>query len=161
MHAKFKPFVEWYSEEEEFREPKTQAEWGRINRVSVATVAKWIHKIKENRTGLPVGEVEEFTQWCKEVAYSAKGTSKDRELYAKLNGWLLEKKEDKKNEPIASDYIRWSKQLIEELRRQRGGSCPMCGGLQEVSEEPRIHTDEGEAAEGNEVGSVGLSARPV
>ena len=157
-HIKFKSFIEWYATEEALREPKTQAEWGKINGVSVASVGKWIHKIKEKRTGLPVDEIEEFTQWCKEVAYSAKGTSKDRELYAKLNGWLLEKREDKKNEPSTGDYIRWSKQLIEQLRGQRGGICPLCDRLQEVSSEPRVHSDEGEATEDNKVGVVGLPA---
>ena len=158
MNPKLKLFIDWYFNEE--REPRTQVEWCKENRVSPATMSKWVRGIKDNKISRPVDELTQFLEHCREIAFSSKGTSKDRELYSKLNGWLIEKREDKvKIEPNSGDYIRWGREILEQLRQDyRGGNevCPICGRFQEVLSRPSLHSNESQASEDNQVGVVGL-----
>lgn len=83
--------------------------------------------------------------------------------FAQLVGELVERKEESiKVEFSVSDRIRIASQLRDELRREweTSGSCAVCGQSSALRNQVRSNT-EPEFSENREVGTVGLSIRPV
>ena len=156
----FEEFTEWYFADPGDRVIPTQVEWAKAHGVSVQALAKWVKKIKKN-TVSSQDDMETFVAHLKERIYNGTATAKDKELYAKINGWLIERKEvTERFEPSASDYIAYGRRVIEQLREnysEHGGVCPVCGGLETLCLEPRSDT-EPEHEESRELATVAVSS---
>lgn len=145
---------------------KTQKEAAEFYKVSEEYVSQVMakHRNKKPKEMPEIHSLDDYLLYLKGLAYNPKSLGKDRELYAKILGWLERAKaENKKEELTADDYTiigaRYAKQLQDDYR-QGGGVCPVCHRPKEVRSEPRLDT-EPEHAEDREVATVALPARPA
>lgn len=151
----------WLENPEEYLELTTQKEVAIFLGVSEELVSqsckKWKKEQVQDNHDLP-----EYLRHLKELAYDPKAPVKNRELYAKILGWLQEKKETNKEEISAEEYISIGTRVIKQLQdeyRQGNRSCPVCGRPQEICDEPHLDT-EPERPEDREVAGVAVPSRP-
>jgi len=153
---RFVEFSEWYNTPKEQRIVKTVTEWSKINHVSTSTLVRWGEIVRNNQ--FPT-DLARFVDHLKKLAFSSKGNSKDRELYARIKGWLVEKKEEThKYEPTPTDYIGFAQKVITRLREDylaNGGVCPVCGFDKALRNSVCVHP-EPEHTESREVAAVAL-----
>ena len=91
-----------------------------------------------------VHDLDEYLKFLKKQAYNPKSPVKNRELYAKILGWLAEKKDENKEEISAEEYISIGTRVAKQLQdtyRQGNGNCPVCGRPQEMGNQPRMDTE--------------------
>src|SRR3990167_8002782 len=146
-----KAFFEWRLNPEHDEIPSYI--WGKENGVSQRTVYKW-----EKQTKGTLDEFDEFISVLKKAALKG-GNSRDRELYAKVKGWLIDRREEKHVIDFsAAEYIRIGNEIIGRLRedyRHSGGSCPVCG-VSQVLCPPREDTEPEQQVD-RDVAAVALS----
>jgi len=88
---KLRQYAEWYALPDEDKDPKTQAEMARKLNVSEQTLITWKSKLTAPDG---VDEIEHFKERLYQMATKINATAKHMELYARLQGLLVEKREE-------------------------------------------------------------------
>lgn len=129
-------FFKWLDTPVDQRVPQTQKEFAALNGVYQERLSYWKSRRKGPRKASKgLHSLEDYLEYLKGRAYDPKSPGKDRELYAKILGWLTTERETKKEELTPDDYINIGNRVVAELRdqyTQGGGRCPVCGGLEAV-----------------------------
>ena len=144
----------------QFKSPEELADFYKIDVKYVRkAIEKKPRKAREQKTISEIHSLDDYLRYLKELAYNPKSLGKDRELYAKLLGWLTEKREEThKFEFTPTDYTRIARETINRLREEYqrlGGSCPICGFTKALCEPSHSHS-EPEQSEGGEVAAVAV-----
>jgi hypothetical protein len=101
--------------------------------ISRAVGSKWKIELDKLRKEANTDDCEEFRLHMRALAFGEseeKATSKDRELYARMNGWLVDKREETvKYELSADERLHIARETINRLKEiiSGGGRCPVCG----------------------------------
>jgi len=115
-------------EEQDIRKIQNKVFLGTLKppKVTIAEADKWRKQYLKERG--ESSDIEYFLSYLRNKAYSQKGTTRDLELLARTEGWLIDRREvDHKVEFTPADYITTSKNLIKRLKKSNGGVCPVCG----------------------------------
>jgi hypothetical protein len=152
--VKFNKFIEVYDmpEEEKIKRGLT-TQRAQLKHIGITATTQNLYKerLEKAREEAKASDYDAFEARLKELAFSPKSTSRDRELYARIRGWLVEKREDTvKFEPSASDYATITENIIGRLRENwenNGGVCVICGRPKTLLAEPCVDTDENKASE--------------
>ncbi len=124
----FEAFIEWRSIPKAERVIKNDTQWAKANGLSEQTVCRWGQKLKEQAENRDPNEFKTFMKHLKEIAFGGRATSRDRELYMKANGWLVEKREETlKVDYTPGERAKIAREVLEGLRANyKGGWCPVC-----------------------------------
>lgn len=162
-------YAEWrtLTDEERYEKglPLTQREFSTIYSITEQTLSAWNKELdaKKPKEANGIHNLEDFLGYMRSLAFNPKSLGKDRELYAKLLGWLTEKREDTvKVEFTPADYTRIARETIGQLRAELesgGGRCPVCGQYKALRNGARLDT-ESEHTEDREVAALALPPRP-
>lgn len=166
-HLILTKFAEWLAISDETKKaqglPLTQQAFAIHHGISEVTLSNWKNKLKNIKPTTDEQEAVLFLQQLAEDARKPSATSGIRELYARLKGLYVDRREVKQTvEFTPTDYARIATTVVERLRedyRRGGGNCPVCHKLPEVL--VKICADSGqEHGASSEMATVAVSTRP-
>lgn len=117
-------FAEWMSTPNGERVPRTQSEFAKIYHVSKDTVSNWRRMLEmEKFKGDDDNQVSIFMKNLYTLATKPNARSKDMELWARINGLLVDKSElTHKFELSADDHYRISREAERRISETIGTS---------------------------------------
>jgi hypothetical protein len=162
----FKRFSEWYyapSEDSLKINFPTQVAIAKHLNISQALATKWNRRLSDEETGSD-DDFKSFMSMLRREVFKNRASPKDRELYSKLNNWLVDRKEEKVTLDFsATDHNRIATNIIQRLReeyQEHRGICPVCSRPDLLDEKLRLDTNTDKASEKSEMAVVGLPYRP-